>query len=58
MNSKKISRRSFLKCFAGATASTLFLPISKLINNQKVLSNKIDSTREAKYYKTADKLAG
>ncbi|MBU0467905.1 MAG: twin-arginine translocation signal domain-containing protein [Candidatus Omnitrophica bacterium] len=58
MKPKQMSRRSFLKIFAGATASTLLLPISKLFNKQRSLSNKTNSTREAKYYKTADKLAG
>ena len=58
MKSKKISRRSFLKYFTGAAASTFLLPISKLLNKQKDLSEKITSTHEAKYYKTADKLAG
>jgi len=58
MKSKNMSRRSFLKLFAGATAGTLLLPISKLTGKQNSLFIKTNSTREAKYYKAADKLAG
>lgn len=58
MVQKKISRRGFLKVFAGAAASTLLLPVSRLLNRQKYTPNKTNPAREAKYYKTADKLAG
>ena len=58
MNLKQISRRNFLKLFASAAVGTFLFPLERLLNSKNSRLKNNSPAREAKYYKSADKLAG